>query len=221
MAEQPESGTHEPQASKSPMPFADLAKSVAALDPQRLMEQLTNIFGAYSFPGINVDTRRARNRQNVKALGAANKRGLENAEAVMIRQGEIPRQTLEEISTAFKALWNAGAPQKPSSRHKARSFDTFFCGPSTTCASLWTGPPHHAARPSRPSMSASASMQRRSRQCQSAWRNKDPIKYLTQWKDETHGDRPMNPLDSIVGTLIAGVILALILVPIAHWLAGV
>lgn len=31
----------------------------------------------------------------------------------------------------------------------------------------------------------------------------------------------MNPLDSIVGTLIAGVILALILVPIAHWLAGV
>lgn len=111
MAEQPESGTHEPQASKSPMPFADLAKSVAALNPQRLMEQLTKIFGAYSFPGINVDTRLARNRQNVKALGAANKRGLENAEAVMIRQGEIPRQTLEEISTAFKALSNAGTPE--------------------------------------------------------------------------------------------------------------
>ena len=111
MAEQPESGTHEPQASKSPMPFADLAKSVAALDPQRLMEQLTKIFGAYSFPGINVDTRLARNRQNVKALGAANRRGLENAEAVMIRQGEIPRQTLEEISTAFKALSNVGTPE--------------------------------------------------------------------------------------------------------------
>lgn len=30
----------------------------------------------------------------------------------------------------------------------------------------------------------------------------------------------MNPLDSIWGTLIAGIILALILVPLAHWLAG-
>ena len=30
----------------------------------------------------------------------------------------------------------------------------------------------------------------------------------------------MNPLDSIVGTLIAGIILALILVPLANWLAG-
>lgn len=119
------------------MPFADLAKSVAALDPQRLMEQLTKIFGECSFPGINVDTRLARNRQNVKALGAANKRELENAEAVMIRQGEISRQRSRRSPPRSKRS-RTRAPQKPSSRHKASSSDTFFCGPSTTCASLRT-----------------------------------------------------------------------------------
>jgi phasin family protein len=110
MAEQPKSETLEPEASKSTMPFADLTKRMAELYPGKLMEQLTKTFGEYPLPGINIDTLLQSHRKNVEALGAANKRLLENAETVMNRQGEILRQMLEEGSAALKALSSADNP---------------------------------------------------------------------------------------------------------------
>ena len=112
MAERPKSEMRETEASKSTLPFADLSKTMAELYPGKMMEQFTKIFGEYSFPGINVDTLLESNRKNVEALGAANKRVLENAQTIMTRQGEILRQTLEEASTALKALSSAGTPQE-------------------------------------------------------------------------------------------------------------
>ncbi len=111
MAEKPESETLDPEASKSPMPFADLAKTMAELYPGKIMEQLTKTFGEYQLPGVNVTALLESNRKNVEALGAANKRVLDNAQTVMVRQGEILRQALEEASAALKALSGAGTPQ--------------------------------------------------------------------------------------------------------------
>ncbi|MGC1951536.1 MAG: phasin family protein [Gammaproteobacteria bacterium] len=111
MAEQPKPETLEPEASKSPMPFADLSKTMAELYPGKMMEQLTKTFGEYKLPGIDVDALLEHNRKNVDALSAANKRMLENAQTVMTRQGEMLRQTLEEASAALKSLSSAGTPQ--------------------------------------------------------------------------------------------------------------
>jgi phasin family protein len=111
MAEQPESETREPNASKSAMPFADISQALAEFYPGKVMAQLTQVFGEYSFPGIDIDTLLESNRKNVEALGAANKRMLENAEAVMRHQGEMLRQTLEEASNALKALSSAESPR--------------------------------------------------------------------------------------------------------------
>ncbi len=111
MAKLPESETLEPEASKTPMLFAYLAKSMAELYPKMLMEQLIKTFGEYRLPGINVDTLLEGSRENVDALAAANKRVLENAEVMMTRQGEILRQTLEEASAALKALSSVDTPQ--------------------------------------------------------------------------------------------------------------
>lgn len=111
MADIPESETLAPEASKSPMPFAELAKTMADLYPGKLMEQLAKTIGEYPFPGIDTNTLLDRTRKNVEALAAANKRMLENAEAVMARQGEILRQTMEEASKALKGLSSASTPQ--------------------------------------------------------------------------------------------------------------
>jgi phasin family protein len=111
MAEQPESKTPEPESPKSPMPFADLSKTMAELHPGKLMEEFTQVFGEYQLPGINVDGLLERNRKNVEALGAANKRILDHAETVMTRQGEILHEILEEASVAFEALSKADTPQ--------------------------------------------------------------------------------------------------------------
>jgi phasin family protein len=111
MAEQLESETLEPEASKSPMPFADLSKTMAELYPGKMMEQLAKTFGEYKLPGIDVDALLEHNRKNVDALSAANKRMLENAQTVMTRQGEMLRQTLEEASAVLKSLSSAGTPQ--------------------------------------------------------------------------------------------------------------
>ena len=111
MAEQPQSETFEPQAPKSPMPFADLSKTMAELYPGKLMEQLVTTFGEYKLSGINLDTLLQSNRKNLEALGAANKRLLEHTETVTRRQGEILRKTLEEASSALKALSNTDTPQ--------------------------------------------------------------------------------------------------------------
>lgn len=111
MTEQRHSEPLEPQASTSPMPFADLARNVAELYPGKLMEHLAKTVGHYPLPGINIDTLLQSNRKNIEALGAANRLIFENAETVMRRQGEILQQTLEEASDAFKALSNADTPQ--------------------------------------------------------------------------------------------------------------
>jgi phasin family protein len=116
MTERPESETRESQAAKSPMPFADLAKTMAELYPGKMMEQLTKIFGEYKLPGVDIDSLLESNRKNVDALGAANKKVLENAETVMTHQGEILRQTLEETSAALKALSSAGTPQEVAAK---------------------------------------------------------------------------------------------------------
>ena len=84
---------------------------MAELYPGKMMEQLSKTFGEYQLPGVDIAALLESNRKNVEALGAANKRVLENAQTIMARQGEILRQTLEEVSTALKALSSAGTPQ--------------------------------------------------------------------------------------------------------------
>lgn len=111
MAEQRQPQTSEPQASTSPMPFADLAKNVAELYPGKLMEHLAKTIGHYPLAGINIDTLLESNRKNIEALGAANRLIFENAETVMRRQGEMLRQTLEEASVTLKAFSKADTPQ--------------------------------------------------------------------------------------------------------------
>lgn len=122
---QPESEMLEPEASKSAMPFAALAKNMADLYPGKLMEQLTKTFGEYQLPGIDVDTLLEHNRKNVEALGAASKRMRENAETVMARQGEILRPTLAGGLCRAQRVLERRYPARP--RHKTRrAFSTYL-----------------------------------------------------------------------------------------------
>jgi hypothetical protein len=57
-----------------------------------------DVRGNRSFTSIEVERDRflESHYKHLEALGAANKRGLENAETAMTRRGEIRQQTLEE-----------------------------------------------------------------------------------------------------------------------------
>jgi phasin family protein len=111
MAKPSESESSTAEASKFPMPFEALNKTMAELYPGKMLEELSKIFEEYAFPGVNTGAALERNRKNVDALAAANKRILENAETVMARQAEMLRQTMEEASAAIKALSSTGTPQ--------------------------------------------------------------------------------------------------------------
>lgn len=118
MIEKPESEAVVQSDSKSPMPFVELAKTMAELYPGKLMEQLTETFSAYHLTGFDIDAFLEANRKNVDALGIANKRMLENTEAVMVRQGELLRQTMEEAAATLKNLSGADTPQNIAAQQR-------------------------------------------------------------------------------------------------------
>jgi phasin family protein len=111
MTKPSESETPTAGASKFPLPFEALTKTMAELYPGKMMEQFTKMFEQYVLPGMNTGALLERNRKNVDALAAANKRILEHAETVMARQGEMLRQTMEEASAVVKARLSADTPQ--------------------------------------------------------------------------------------------------------------
>lgn len=105
-----------PEASNSTTPETELTGAAADRFPRKLMEQLTKTFGQQPFPGVDTAAILETIFQNMAVLGAANTHVFKNAEAVMVRQGEILKQTLEEAAAIVDALANASNPQKLAAR---------------------------------------------------------------------------------------------------------
>lgn len=84
----------------------------------KLLEQLVNALGQQPLPGVDTAAILETVLKNMAALGAANKHIFENAQAVMLRQGEILRQTVAEVSAAAEALANARSPQELAAKQR-------------------------------------------------------------------------------------------------------
>ena len=96
----------------------DFAKFDVAnfLDPKKLAEQmeafdLTKVAGKFNVPGVDPEALAVSHRKNVEALTKANRVALEGAWALMQRQTEIMRQTMEETSKTVTEF--AGTEQTP------------------------------------------------------------------------------------------------------------
>lgn len=90
-------------------PFMDFDMS-KFMDPTKFMD-LSKIMAEYKLPGIDMESVLAAQRKNIEALTAANQLAVEGMQAVMRRQAEILRQTMEESSSMMTEMLAAGTPE--------------------------------------------------------------------------------------------------------------
>ena len=84
-------------------PFFDIDMSKFA-DVSKLMSE-------FKLPGVDVESVLASQQKNIQALTAANQLALEGFQAVVRRQSEIVRQTMEQTSSMMSELMAAGSPE--------------------------------------------------------------------------------------------------------------
>ncbi|HLG86984.1 MAG TPA: phasin family protein [Alphaproteobacteria bacterium] len=72
----------------------------------------TKIFGEFRVPNFDVETILATQRRNIEAVTAANQLVIEGIQALLKREAEILRQTIEESSSVLKDLMGTGAPEE-------------------------------------------------------------------------------------------------------------
>jgi len=88
----------------------------AFMDPSKLAEQwekfdITKAADQFKVPGLDAQALVEYQKRNLEAVASANKIALEGAQAVIRRQAEILRQSVEEASKALSELNAAGTPQ--------------------------------------------------------------------------------------------------------------
>lgn len=77
---------------------------------------VTKLLSEYKVPGVDVDSLMASQRKNIEALTAANQLAAEGIQAVMRRQAEILRQSIEESTSAVNDLIAAGSPEDKAAK---------------------------------------------------------------------------------------------------------
>lgn len=105
-----------PQASGATVPETDLPGTGTDAYSEKLIEQFATAFGQQPYPGVDTARILETILKNMAVLSTANRHIYQNAEAAMIRQGKILKQTLQEASAAVDALANVSSPQELAER---------------------------------------------------------------------------------------------------------
>lgn len=77
---------------------------------------VTRLVGDFRVPGLDTDAMLASQRRNIEAIAKANQLAAEGMQAVMKRQAEILRQTVEEASRMMGAIAQAGGPEQQAAK---------------------------------------------------------------------------------------------------------
>jgi phasin family protein len=77
---------------------------------------ISKILGDFKVPGLDVDSIMASQRRNIEAVTAANQLAIEGLQAVLRRQAEILRQSMEEAGNLVGDLMSASAPEDKAAR---------------------------------------------------------------------------------------------------------
>lgn len=86
---------------------------------------ISKYMGEFKVPGLDVETIVSSQRRNIEAVTEANKLAYEGLQAVVKRQGEILRQTLEEVATAAKDISEPGNPQGKAAKQTELTKEAF------------------------------------------------------------------------------------------------
>ena len=74
--------------------------------------EFTKAMSQFKVPGLDVEAMLASQRKNVEAFTAANRLAVEGVQAVMRRQQEIFRQTVEDTSQTLRDVTATAAPDE-------------------------------------------------------------------------------------------------------------
>lgn len=77
---------------------------------------VSKILADFKVPGVDVEGLLASQRRNIEAVTAANQLAVEGFQAVVRRQAEIVRASLEESSSYVNQLIAAGTPEEKAAR---------------------------------------------------------------------------------------------------------
>lgn len=77
---------------------------------------VTKILADFKVPGVDVEAMLASQRRNIEAVTAANQLAVEGLQAVIRRQAEIVRASLEESSGYVNQLISAGTPEEKAAK---------------------------------------------------------------------------------------------------------
>ena len=72
---------------------------------------VSKLMSEFKLPGVDVESVVASQQKNIQALTAANQLAFEGFQAVVRRQSEILRQTMEQTSSMVSELMAAGSPE--------------------------------------------------------------------------------------------------------------
>lgn len=95
-------------------PFMDFDMT-KFMDPTKFMD-LSKVMAEYKMPGVDMESVLSTQRKNIEALTAANQLAVEGMQAVLRRQAEILRQTMEESSSMVSEFMAAGTPEDKISK---------------------------------------------------------------------------------------------------------
>ncbi|CAK0753927.1 Phasin [Azospirillaceae bacterium] len=73
---------------------------------------VSKMLAEFKLPGVDVDAIMSSQRRNIEAVTAANQLAIEGMQAVVRRQAEILRQTMEETGAMLTEMMTAGAPEE-------------------------------------------------------------------------------------------------------------
>ncbi|MFC5355113.1 phasin family protein [Azospirillum himalayense] len=77
---------------------------------------LSKVLGEYKVPGLDVESILASQRKNIEAVTAANQLAIEGLQAVLRRQAEIVRSSVEEAGSYVNQVAAAGTPEEKAAK---------------------------------------------------------------------------------------------------------
>jgi phasin family protein len=86
---------------------------------------ISKYLGDFKVPGVDVDTLVSSQRKNIEALSQANKLAYDGMQAVVKRQVEILRQTMDEVAQVTKDMSEPGNPQDKAAKQAELAKDAF------------------------------------------------------------------------------------------------
>jgi phasin family protein len=94
--------------------------------PEQLFDfDITKYMGDFKVPGVDVETLVSSQRRNIEALTQANRLAYDGLQAVLKRQAEILRQTMDEVGQVAKDISEPGTPQDKATKQADLAKDAF------------------------------------------------------------------------------------------------